>query len=248
MKQRKPKNAQNSTNNKFSATAELKAGEKSLTNYNRHLIKKLTKLNKSSTNVLEFGAGLGTLAALWELETGIQPHCLEIDPNLQSIIERRGFHCYESLDSVKKKFDLIYSSNVLEHIEDDQLALKQINSKLNEDGALIIYVPAFQILYSDLDENSGHYRRYTKHDLINKLESAGFDIHGVSYMDCIGFFAWLYIKLKRYVPNKSAESSMKAYDRFIFPLSGFLDELGFKYIFGKNLLVYARKSKSDRDF
>ena len=248
MKQRKPKNAQNSTNNKFSATAELKAGEKFLTNYNRHLIKKLTKLNKSSTNVLEFGAGIGTLAALWELETGFQPHCLEIDPNLQSIIESRGFHCYKSLDSVTKKFDLIYSSNVLEHIEDDQLALKKINSKLNEDGALVIYVPAFQILYSGLDEHIGHYRRYAKRDLINKLEKAGFDIAGVSYMDSIGFFAWLYTKLRGYVPSQSVDGSMRSYDRFIFPISRLLDELGFKFIFGKNLLVYAQKSKADLDF
>lgn len=243
MKQRKPKNAQNITNNEYSATAELKAGEKFLTNYNRHLIKKLTKHQKSSANVLEFGAGIGTLADLWKLETGVQPDCLEIDPNLQSIIESRGFHCYASLDLVEKKYDLIYSSNVLEHIEDDQLALKQINSKLNKCGALIIYVPAFQILYSNLDEHVGHYRRYAKHDLINKLENAGFYIAGVSYVDCIGFFAWLYTKLRGYVPNESVQGSMRSYDRFIFPFSKLLDELGFKYMFGKNLLVYAHKSK-----
>ena len=248
MKQRKPKNPQNSTNKEYPGTAELKAVENFLNNYNRHLIKKLTKYQKNSTNVLEFGAGIGTLADLWELETGIQPYCLEIDPNLQSIIESRGFHCYRSLDLVEKKFDLIYSSNVLEHIEDDQMALNQINSKLKEGGSLVIYVPAFQILYSDLDENIGHYRRYAKHDLINKIENAGFDIAGVYYTDCIGFFAWLYTKIRGSVPNKSVEGSMKLYDRFIFPFSKLLDELGFKFIFGKNLLVYAKKSRSNLNF
>lgn len=77
---------------------------------------------------------------MWQFKTGVKPYCLEIDPNLLAVIKKRGFKCYQSFDRIKKKFDLIYTSNVLEHIKDDQLALNKLNSKLKDDGQLVIYV------------------------------------------------------------------------------------------------------------
>jgi len=247
MKNRISKNKQSITNCKYAGSGELYNNERFLVNYNRDLISKLSKYYQNSVGgggVLEFGAGIATLANLWQLKTGVKPYCLEIDPNLLAVIKKRGFKCYQSFDRIKKKFDLIYTSNVLEHIKDDQLALNKLNSKLKDGGQLIIYVPAFQILYSDLDNSMGHYRRYQKRDLLLKIKKAGFDVTRVYYSDSIGFFTWLYTKWMGYFPNKSQES-MKTYDKFIFPFSKFFDALGCKFIFGKNLLVYANKSKSN---
>jgi len=118
------------------------------------------------------------------------------------------------------------------------------HSKLKNAGSLIIYVPAFQVLYSDLDEKFGHFRRYQKSDLLRKLKNSGFEVTKSRYSDSIGFFAWLFIKIKGYSPEKSKEKSMGIYDKYAFPLSKLLDALGCKFLFGKNLLVYAQKSKS----
>ena len=210
-------------------------------NYNQDLISKLTKTQKNSKDVLEFGAGIGTLANLWEQSTGTKPECLEIDPKQRLIIEERGFRCYNCLNSIEKKFDVIYTSNVLEHIEDDLLTLKQLNSKIKNGGSLIIYVPAFQFLYSELDEKVGHYRRYEKQDLFMKLNKAGFRVNKSNFSDSIGFFAWLYIKIKGYSSDKTEDQSMKIYDKYIYPISRLLDTLGCKHLFGKNILVYAQK-------
>jgi predicted SAM-dependent methyltransferase len=57
---------------------------------------------------------------------------------------------------------MIYSSNVLEHIEDDSRALNEMFAKLQINGKLAIYVPAFMFLFSDLDIKAGHFRRYSK--------------------------------------------------------------------------------------
>ncbi len=241
MKIIKPKTAQSSSNTNYAGGEELWAAEKYLINYNNDLIWKLTKSNIKSQKVLEFGAGIGTLANLWNISTTIKPECLEIDSRQRWIIEQRGFHCYSSLDAVEKKFDVIYTSNVLEHIEDDLSILKQLNTKLITGGKLIIYVPAFQALYSELDEKVGHYRRYEKQELLIKLNSAGFKVDKFYYSDSIGFFAWLYVKLRGYNSEKADGKSMKIYDKYIFPLSKMLDEFGCKFIFGKNILVYAHK-------
>lgn len=242
MKTVTPKNAQSDSHTKYAGSDELWAGERYLVNYNQDLIAKLTKNKEHLKDVLEFGAGIGTLATLWEQATGIKPECLEIDPKQRSIIEERGFHCYDSLNSIVKKYDLIYTSNVLEHIEDDQQALEQLNSKLKDGGSLIIYVPAFQLLYSELDDKVGHYRRYQKKDLLAKLTRSGFIVSQSCFSDSIGFFAWLYIKIKGYSPGNSGDKSMRIYDKYIFPFSRLLDAVGCKYFFGKNLLVYAQKN------
>jgi len=236
------KNAQSISNVEYAGGDELWALEKYLVNYNQSLILKLTKNQKKTRDVLEFGAGIGTLAVLWEKATGIKPECLEIDPKQQSIIRERGFNCHDTIGAIKKTFDVIYTSNVLEHIDDDISALKQLHSKLKAGGVLIIYVPAFKMLYSEFDEKIGHYRRYERRSLLKKLNQSGFVVDSSCYSDSIGFFAWLYLKIKGYSKKGSSADSMKFYDKFIFPLSEIFDDLGFKYLFGKNILVYAKKS------
>ena len=50
--------------------------------------------------------------------------------------------------------------HVLEHIEDDSKEIQEAVKKLNDNGILIIMVPAHQKMYSNLDKLVGHYRRY----------------------------------------------------------------------------------------
>jgi SAM-dependent methyltransferase len=239
-----PKNAQTSAHVEFAASGELWAAEEFLVNYNQSLILKLTEHQQKSRDVLEFGAGIGTLAKLWEQQTGVKPECVEIDPKLRAIVEKRGFICSASLDVVGKRYETIYTSNVLEHIEDDRKILCQLNSKLKAGGSLVIYVPAFQSLYSTIDENIGHFRRYSKKDLLGKLKEAGFEVVNSRYSDSIGFFAWLYKKYALRSSQMASGNSMRIYDKFIFPLSNAFDRFGVKFIFGKNLFVHARKPEA----
>jgi hypothetical protein len=55
--------------------------------------------------------------------------------------------------------------------------------KLSDNGVLAIYVPAFQILFSELDSQVGHYRRYSRKDLRQKLRQSGFEVEKIVYVD-----------------------------------------------------------------
>ena len=98
-------------------------------------------------------------------------------------------------------------------------------------------------LYNQLDSSVGHYRRYEKDELVKKLLEANFNIKECYYVDSIGFFAWLSLRLKGYSDNNKlgSNNNLKIYDKCIYPFSALLDKLGLKYLFGKNLLVIAQK-------
>ena len=94
-----------------------------------------------------------------------------------------------------------------------------------------------------MDELIGHVRRYSKKELLAKVENAGFQIKRVQYDDFLGFFASVVVKIIGYKnrANLGSARSLILYDRCIYPVSRILDRLGFKYLIGKNLLVIAEK-------
>ncbi len=236
-------NIQTENKTDYSGVRELWANERFLANYNLDIVSKLSRHLARSPEVLEFGAGIGTLSQLWLSKTGVKPECLEIDESLRKVVADRGFRCYASLDDISKAYDGIYTSNVLEHIEDDVAFLKRLRRLLKPEGILAVYVPAFMLLYSNLDASVGHYRRYRKKELLNKLEQARFTILDCDYVDSIGFFAWLALKVvaPEQGGSENLDRNLRLYDKYGYPISAFLDNLGFKHLFGKNILVIARR-------
>ncbi len=234
--------AQNAQNADYAGVAELWANEAALAGYNADIVAKLSRHAPAAQRVLEFGAGIGTLALGWTKQTGVQPECLEIDPGMRQVLAERGLACHASLASVGGDLDAIYTSNVLEHIEDDVATLLALKSHLKPGGVLAIYVPAFMLLYSEFDAAIGHYRRYEKTELLDKLRRTGYEVMECAYADSLGFFAWLSVKLrKRQAVGGQGSGALRVYDRYIFPISRLLDALGLRHLFGKNLLVVARK-------
>jgi len=228
----------------YTGIKELEMNEMFLKNYNNDIVKKISSVRRGSNieKILEFGAGLGTLATIYHNIFGIKPICIEIDPILKKNLEERGFTVFSDITETNHKFNLIYTSNVLEHIEEDQLILNNLYEKLENGGVLSIYVPAFKFLYSHMDKKVGHIRRYTKKDLFTKLNISGYKIIKFNYCDTLGFFAWIYEKYnKKNVNCEQSSKKLKIFDRFIYPVSRILDEIGFKYLFGKNILIIARK-------
>ncbi len=235
---------QTETQTIYPGYVEMRDNESSLKNYNLSIVKKISNFLNNKIDILEFGAGIGTLASIWKELNNVKPECLEIDGSSRSALEIRGFVNYSNIKEISKKYDGVYSSNVLEHIEYDLSALKDIHTILKDDGILVIYVPAFMCLFSALDTSVGHYRRYEKNELIEKIKLANFNVFYWSYMDSLGFFASLAVRLFGY-KNKSVSlgdsKSMRFYDKYIYPLSSFLDFIGLRFVFGKNILVVAKK-------
>lgn len=108
-------------------------------------------------------------------------------------------------------FDAIVMLNVLEHIEDDVLALKNAYALLKPGGALIIEVPAGPFLYDAYDVELHHFRRYSLADLDKKLKSVGFNVQQKSHLGFLLFPAFALVKLKnKLFPNKKSISTVSA--------------------------------------
>ena len=124
---------------KYGGTASLFATEKFLKNYNNDVVSKLASAFCLNDEILEFGAGVGTLSVLWKVKTGKKPDCLEVDEAQCEILRQRGLSAYSELNDLNKIYDGIYTSNVLEHIENDLDTLSELKKCLKEDGVLAIY-------------------------------------------------------------------------------------------------------------
>lgn len=231
---------QSDANKKYSGTHLLLKGEDDLKNYNSWIVGKFIKnvrMHKDA-KVMDFGAGVGTLAEIYFRATGLRLECVELDPEQREIIEKRGYKSHSGLDKVREKYDLIYTSNVLEHIEDDVSSLAAIKSKLTGSGTLVIFVPAFEVIWSAMDDRVGHARRYSKKMLAEKLAQCGYTVKYIRYCDSVGFVLSFLFK---YVGNKNGEPSsdaLRIFDQYLLPISKMVDVLVFGK-FGKNLIAIA---------
>jgi len=211
------------------------------TNYSALLVELILRSAGGRQPMLDFGAGVGTFAKLLRKE-GIEVVCVESDPYLSDALDRQGFSTFKDLNDLPdSSFEFIFVLNVLEHIEDDQFVLRQLCAKLKDGGRLLVYVPAFKLLWTSLDERIKHHRRYRRAGLEQLVRSVGLSVEESSYVDSLGFFAALGFKI---FGSKNAGLSRRAirlYDRYIIPPSRALDGL-FGKLFGKNVYVVAGKA------
>ena len=87
-------------------------------------------------------------------------------------------------------YDTITCINVLEHIEDDALALRHMKDVLVPGGKLLLFVPAGMYLFGALDVAVGHYRRYTLRPLVELLRGVGYSVDESFYMNAAGIPGW----------------------------------------------------------
>jgi SAM-dependent methyltransferase len=80
-------------------------------------------------------------------------------------------------------FDAVVALETLEHIEDDRAAFLECMRVLRPGGRLLFSVPALPQLYCEIDREDGHYRRYTRADLVERL----FADHEISFLASYGF-------------------------------------------------------------
>jgi SAM-dependent methyltransferase len=200
--------------------------------------------------IVEHGAGTGALSQLL-LERGVGPMALtEPDPKLVELLHPKFEHRDDvevvnaTLEAYLEKMgpssvDGLVSSNVLEHVVDDEACLSAMWTLLRPGGTLALYVPARPELYGDFDRQVGHQRRYRRRELREKLVRARFEIATLSYRNLVGALGWLV--LGRYLKKPSVgKGSVWVHDRLVFPVSRFVeDRVALPY--GSNLLCIAEK-------
>ncbi|MEM9935803.1 MAG: class I SAM-dependent methyltransferase [Bacteroidota bacterium] len=88
------------------------------------------------------------------------------------------------------RYDSIFALNVVEHIEDDGLALRNACKLLKPKGRLVILVPAYQTLYNNFDVALYHYRRYTRSTLKKLFLDNGLKVDKDFHFNFMGIFGW----------------------------------------------------------
>lgn len=222
----------------YPGTANLEVMEEAV-RYNRFLLD-LVLPRAHGKRVLDFGAGTGTFAAQLAAQ-GVDVHCVEPDAQLRAALERRHLAAIPRTEDLpSESVDMAYSFNVLEHIEDHASALAELRRVLRPAGQLVLYVPAFMILYSAMDRRVGHLRRYRKVPLVRLAEQAGLVVDDVRYADSLGFVAALALRALGPASGDLDPRAVRFYDRWVFPLSRLLD-LGLGPVMGKNLILHAHR-------
>jgi SAM-dependent methyltransferase len=170
--------------------------------------------------VLEVGAGYGTITEM----LASRKRVVATDPSGRCVERLRDRFSdrpdVEILEADVAKatttgtYDSIVAINVLEHIEDDGTAIKQMATALKPGGRLLLWVPALDGLYSNFDRKIGHFRRYDIDCLSSRMHDAGLDVIDCHYVNPVGAVAWwTLVRLLRRSPTTAG--SAKIFDRFV---------------------------------
>jgi glycosyltransferase involved in cell wall biosynthesis len=149
--------------------------------------------------VLEIGAGIGNMSThlmprpvYWA--TDVNPHYLDY---LETLRPTRPYMQVAYTDAMNAEsypaghsFDTVVCLNVVEHVQDDVGALRNVWNVLEPGGRAIVLVPCGPNLYGSLDEVLGHFRRYTHDQLVGVAQQAGFRVEKVLKFNRPGVFAW----------------------------------------------------------
>ncbi|HZB02255.1 MAG TPA: methyltransferase domain-containing protein [Actinomycetota bacterium] len=207
-------------------------------------------------DVLEVGAGSGAITRrLIEGFPDISVVALEPADNMFSILQPYAAltervaaeHATLAEFAVRRPrpgFDAVLYVNVLEHIEDDERELRLAAEALRPGGSLLVFGPALELLYAELDHNAGHYRRYSLDQVRRIVEGAGLRVVSLRYFDVLGVLPYFVVyRLLRHTNISS--STVWGYDRGIVPLSRVVQRILRDPPVGKNVILVAEKDRSD---
>ena len=178
-------------------------------------------------DILEIGSGIGTYSE--KLINNFPNSKIILSDISESYVEElKKRFAFPNVESVifdlnnkahfqrvgKNRFDTIIALNVIEHIEDDGLALNFIYEMLRQNGKALILVPAHQFLYNNIDKKVGHYRRYSKKTLLDLINKTKFKIDDIYFYNASGILGWILSGniLKK---DEIEEDTYSLYDKMI---------------------------------
>lgn len=224
----------------------------------KYLVKSLIEHNFGKSrdlNILEIGCGTGGLTQSLTQYGNVTG--FDISPDAVEFCKSKGLKNIYVQDISKldtamyvKRFDLILALDVLEHLQEDVLAMQKVHEMLDDKGLFFVNVPAHKFLWSEHDEALEHKRRYHRVELTKKLKDAGFDIVSNSYFVTlvspliILYRAWGNIFGKSAYPKTSYVMLSKKLNKFMVTLLKIETRvlLKMRIFFGVTLNVVARKN------
>lgn len=178
------------------------------------------------SRVLEIGAGIGNMSALLSrgrkqyTATDLDPEHVERlrvrfanNPRMQ--VARVDAASAGDFERYRGAFDSVVCLNVLEHVESDTAGFENLMSALAPGGRAVVLVPQGQELYGTLDEVLGHFRRYTKAELEERMRMAGFQIEKVFEFNKVTRPGW-WVNGRLLRRRSFGRVQLAVFDRFVW--------------------------------
>lgn len=183
---------------------------KNAANYNEWIYSQIAPY--IGNRILDVGCAIGNITQFYsdrELIVGVDVVPEELDVVRERFADTNfeAHHMDVSSPELRRfrsrNLDTAVCLNVLEHVEDDVHALRNMGETLLPGSRICLLVPVNKWLYGPMDAIDHHYRRYTKSELNAKIAAAGLAVEHQNYFNMLGIAAW-------FVTNRVMRRSMAA--------------------------------------
>ena len=222
----------------------------------RNLIFGLFKKYKidNEKKILDYGCGSGFLVGQLQ-DRGFDVYGVDMSEDAINFGSSRGVNNLFRANGTRIKFpdehfDVILAMDVIEHIEDDSLAVSELSRLLKPGGHLIITVPAYQWMWGVQDEVAHHFRRYTMGSFLKLVKStSGLKVIRRTYFNTFLFLPAALVRIaSKAFKLKSRESDFDINNNFLNKLLYTIFNLEVKlssyisYPFGVSILIILSKN------
>jgi 2-polyprenyl-3-methyl-5-hydroxy-6-metoxy-1,4-benzoquinol methylase len=205
-------------------------------------------------NILEIGSGIGNISKLLlenfskvYLSDLREEYCeilrikFSADAHLQQVypLDLGEADLIHTQGELIGRFDSVIASNVVEHVEDEHLAIRNCFDMLKPKGRLVVLVPAYGFLYNGLDRELGHFRRYNRKGMTRLLQAERFSVLHTRYFNAAGILGWWFsgsVQKKTLLPK----NQLDLYNKLI-PLIRLFDKIVFNQM-GLSLIAVGEKN------
>jgi SAM-dependent methyltransferase len=141
------------------------------------------------------------------------------------------------------KFDTVLCVNVLEHLFVPEKGIRNMLGALVQGGHLLLFTPAFQALFTDLDRLAGHTQRYTKRTLRAMIPADEGTVARMEYFNPVGGVGWFANRFVRHrdIDAVNVNAQVVVFDRYLIPLSRAINPVT-RGFFGQSILCSVRKT------
>lgn len=179
---------------------------------NSMIIHAIKKFIPGQPLIYDLGGGNGPVSIAL-MKEGYPCVLVEALPDAIAMAKKRNIEnvVLSSIQEFKEmQLPIVLLADVVEHIEKDDELLRQLFNQIASGGAIVITVPAFNHITTDIDKEIGHFRRYDLKGMTKKLSEAGFIVQYKTY-----FFSLLYLPflIFRVLPYKLGFKKKKTRDR-----------------------------------